>query len=199
MISSVKYFETLPLHPRPQPLESLTSYMIRLLEANGLQSLASSYFLFQTLQVTRGAVSKDHAPSSFGILPMLSQCSEVALRQMTFVHLERKLGHQGKPISLARSLAMDLRYCPICLAERAYRLLPWRFHALQGCSIHNCRLLDRCGHCGKTIPLFASPFEIATCPHCHYDLQMAPTEPLSQNEQVRAQKITRDLEFLLLP
>jgi hypothetical protein len=29
----------LPLRPRPQPLESMTSYITRLAEANGLQSI----------------------------------------------------------------------------------------------------------------------------------------------------------------
>ncbi len=32
-------WKVLPLHPQPQPLESITSYMIRLAEANGLQSI----------------------------------------------------------------------------------------------------------------------------------------------------------------
>ena len=31
-------WKVLPLHPQPQPLESFTSYLIRLAEANGLQS-----------------------------------------------------------------------------------------------------------------------------------------------------------------
>ncbi len=32
-------WNVLPLHPQPQPLESMTSYLTRLAEANGLQSI----------------------------------------------------------------------------------------------------------------------------------------------------------------
>ncbi len=32
-------WKVLPLHPQPQPLESMTSYLTRLAEANGLQSI----------------------------------------------------------------------------------------------------------------------------------------------------------------
>ena len=32
-------WNVLPLHPQPQPLESITSYITRLAEANGLQSI----------------------------------------------------------------------------------------------------------------------------------------------------------------
>jgi TniQ len=32
-------WKRLPLHPQPQPLESFTSYLLRLAEANGLRSI----------------------------------------------------------------------------------------------------------------------------------------------------------------
>ena len=33
------YFEVLPIHPRPQPMETLTSYLTRLAEANGIPNI----------------------------------------------------------------------------------------------------------------------------------------------------------------
>src|SRR6266851_4927297 len=149
------YFDTLPLHPPPKRLETLTSYLIRLAEENGFQSLPVRYFLFQALQISQGVASKDHLPTSFGNLPRVACCSEALLKQSTFYHVGQKFGRPATPNTLSRSIAPHLRYCPMCLAdpENAFRSLAWRFLVLQGCNQHGCRLLSECTHCDQPIPV----------------------------------------------
>lgn len=40
MSDGLYYFDTLPIHPKPQPLESLTSHIARLGQDNGIKSYA---------------------------------------------------------------------------------------------------------------------------------------------------------------
>ena len=40
MYTALHYFDTLPLHSSPRPLESFTSYLTRIAEANGISHLS---------------------------------------------------------------------------------------------------------------------------------------------------------------
>src|SRR5260370_29219508 len=195
------YFETLPLHPQPHRLESLTSYLTRLAEENGFQSLPLSYFLSQTLSISRGAVVKDHLPPSLGILQGVTGCPEAVLRQLTFYHIGQKFGRPATPNALSKSIVPYLRYCPMCLAEpkNAFRSLVWRFLVLAGCNLHGCQLLSACTHCNQRIPVFGTPFRISKCPNCCGDLGQCVVEPLSEHDHEKVRTVSGDLEFLLTP
>ena len=92
------YFETLPIHPQPKRLESLTGYLIRLAEANGSQSLTHSDFLRQTFNINRKSINsnrvtllKDYCPTSFGSLPAVVHCSEDASPTNNFLSFRDKI------------------------------------------------------------------------------------------------------------
>lgn len=145
---------------------------------------------------------RDHPPQSLGSLQMLGMCSESALLQTTFFHLIRKfdlsISLRQSVGFLLHSLARTLRYCPICLADYSLYSLTWRFLDLRGCPKHGCLLLDRCGHCGRSIPLLASPLQIGICPACRGDLRLCTPEALPEAVAQQNQAFAQDLEYLLL-
>jgi transcriptional regulator with XRE-family HTH domain len=198
------YFETLPLHPRPKCLESFTSYLTRLAEANGLSSmeaLASTCFFDQYVRTMRW--QKDNPPVSFGQLPIAASCDPSTLLATTFFHLGKKFERPGLPQSLSHflsgAIARFLRYCPQCIAETPYYRLTWRFLLLSGCVRHNSMLLNTCGHCDHSIPIFTSPFKIGTCPNCRGDLRLCQAASLTTEEHNAAVAYAQELEFLLSP
>lgn len=135
-------WKVLPLHPQPQLLESFTSYLIRLAEANGLQSIRELVALVGSPQRRRESLynSPDYpAPSLYAGLAHITGCPEERLQQTTFDSLVRRFGRSMYPHALHQflreSLASSLRYCPACLAEcdPPYYSLLWRFLVLLGC------------------------------------------------------------------
>src|SRR5258708_708111 len=134
------YFDTLPLHPRPQQLESFTSYLIRIAEANGIRRYSQlNPFFGEYRSISSFA---DYPPRSFGMLPVITNCGETELLKTTFYHVGKKFGKLYDSPWLAKFLsgvvASSLRYCPFCLQEALYYPLPWRFLPLAGCPKHAC-------------------------------------------------------------
>src|SRR2546425_6504953 len=116
------YFDTLPLHPRPRPLESFTSYLTRIAEANGISPLSGLKAFFG--DYSHISSFADYPPRSFGMLPMLVTHSEDELFETTFYHAGKKFGRVCQPRSLASFfsglIASSLRFCPLCLQEDLY-------------------------------------------------------------------------------
>jgi transcriptional regulator with XRE-family HTH domain len=197
-------WKRLPLHPQPRPLESLSSYLIRLGEANGLSSLSELDALAGAPLSGAGALlAPDFPPPSYGVLTQLTGCPEARLRRTTFLHLGQRFGRARHPLTLRRFLAGSLpsclRYCPACLAEPstpAYSLT-WRFLSLPGCAAHGLALLDSCGHCGSALPLLPRAPRLACCPACGGDMRTCAAARLSAEAMQIAARRTRDLEFLL--
>jgi hypothetical protein len=198
------YFDTLPLHPPPEKWESFTSYLTRLAEMNNDQIIP---LLAQTCLSGRSFSAiqylKDFPADDLWNLRALLNSEESALKVTTFFHLGKKFGRPYKTETirpfLSSSVASSLRYCPACLQEHAYYSLLWRFLPLQGCIKHFCCFLNKCGHCGQTIPIFTPQCRVGTCPTCKGNLSTCDPLPLRAEEFNEACIWTRDLEFLLSP
>ncbi|HEY6540902.1 MAG TPA: TniQ family protein [Ktedonobacteraceae bacterium] len=201
-ITRLSYLDALPLHPPPERLESLSSYVMRQAEANGIVEIRA---LHKLMGVVLNKTEKlgDYPHRFFGAVSLRTACSELHLQATTLYHAGKKFGRSTKANALSRffhgSLGEQLRYCPSCLSSSAYYPLTWRFIALAGCDAHHCRLLDRCGHCGEHIPLFAIPARLGMCPKCENALFDCQAEMLSQQEREDVHKRTVDLEYLLSP
>ena len=198
------YFDVVPCHPRPRPLESLTGYLTELGHLNGWRSvgmLSALLLPFQNIRVTRSIRDLPLKAQAINSLSRALACPESQLLGTTSYHLVRKFGRDCTPHAaghfLADVLAPMLRYCPMCLSEEAYYRLTWRFLILSGCAKHGCRLLDQCGHCGRRIPLLAAPFRPAHCTSCGGDLRRCATEPLSTDAHVSAVTMSVAIESLL--
>lgn len=198
------YFDVLPVRPQPEPLESFTSYLMRLGEANRLRypcDLGHRLFPGQSPYAIR--ILTDHVPVTWGTVSQQAHCSEAQLLATTFHHLGRKFGRptNGKALSsfLYGAIALSLRYCPLCLQEQPYYRLPWRFLALTGCSHHDCRLLDRCGVCHQPVRLLHTTIQVGVCPACQTPLSTTAAAPLSDQEQQQCRQMEQELAYLLSP
>ncbi len=202
--SPLPYFDVMPVHEPPRHLESITSYLARLGESNGLRSLdelSALCFPQQNRRIVRRLA--DYPPGSFTTLANAAATTESVLQSTTFHCLAKKFGRSTHPQALSRflqgSVAASLRYCPTCVGEHGYYSLGWRFLCLHGCPKHHCLLLDHCGHCGNTIPFIQAPFRVGVCPSCGQELSSCLTETMDRCEQPLASARERDLEYLLLP
>jgi hypothetical protein len=199
------YFDVLPLHPRPKCLESLTSYLMRLAELNGISSLdgiSALCFPHQDRRITRDIA--DYPPTSFNDLTRVGVSSDEILRTTTFFHIAAKFGRSTLPQPMSRFLSgcvgQYLRYCPLCLAEQRvkYYLLTWRFLLVTFCHKHKCRLLEACGHCNELLPLFRFPFTLGDCPKCRQNLKLCAAVLVSDEAELEiSQHIHEDILFLL--
>ncbi len=194
----------LPLRPRPQLLESMTSYITRLAEANGLQSLdelgaLAGGMIFSYLK------SPDYPAAAYPALARITGYPEERWFDMTFFHLLQRFGYPINRYSLHQffqgSLASSLRYCPVCLAEHtpAYYSLLWRFLVLPGCMEHGVRFLNQCGHCRSPLPLLKDLPQLIRCPTCQGDLRTGLPDPLSEDDVEPTARRTNDLKMLLSP
>lgn len=202
-------WNVLPLRPRPEALESMTSYITRLAEANGLQSinelgaLAGGTIFYS--QNAFWSTSPDYPAPPYPGLAQLTSYPEEQWLRMTFFYLVQYFGRSMHPNPLHRflagSLATSLRYCPVCLAEHtpAYYSLLWRFLILPGCSEHGVCFLDQCGHCGSPLSLLRLIPQLTTCPTCQDDLSTCKPSRLSSDVLESTARHTEDLKMLLSP
>ena len=197
-------WKVLPLHPRPQPLESLTSYMTRLAEANGLRSINELGTLAGGMRPSRMRSSDYPAPVSPG-LAQIANVPAARWLDMTFFHLVQRFGRSMHPITLykflAGSISPTLRYCPRCLSEHnpAYYSLLWRFLVLPGCIEHRVSFLDQCCHCSSPLPLLRPIPQLTTCSTCQGDLRSGVPSPLACDVLEPTIRRTNDLKMLLTP
>lgn len=194
------FLDVLPLHPPIKNLESFTGFLTRVAQANHIQSFQK---LSVICDVSTGVIRKlsDFPLLSYGEIASRMGCQYSSILATTFFHMIRKFGIL-KPLNLIPvffkgSLGLHLRYCPACIAQDPYYRLIWRFLALPGCSIHSCRFLEQCGHCGNTIPLFMIPSKIGICPTCNGDLRSCSVTALSENEWRSVCADSADFEYLL--
>ena len=197
------YFDVLPVHPRPEPLESLSSYLIRLAEANDVGSAQGFVrLLFPNADPASERPLRGYPLASFAQIATLAGCSEESVRATTFFYLGERFGWPGEAnlhLFLHKCLAPRLRYCPQCLVERPYYSLAWRFRWLEGCPVHGGRLLDHCGHCHRAARIFGPPLRIGLCPACGGRYRHCSTEALDGAGRARARSRFQDLEYILTP
>jgi len=195
-VLSSAYLDALPAHPRPQPLESLNSYLKRVAHANGIHHIATFSHLTGVREPERW-LELTPAPE-YGQLGMITQCTEGELLAMTVYFLGRKFGReQSLGRFLAPSLAQHQRWCPVCLAEQGYVKLPWSFLHLSGCPQHGIRLLDACPHCQRAFPLKSASLALHHCPHCAGNLHSSAGTEMTESERQQCQRDWDDLAYLL--
>ena len=202
-------WKVLPLRPQPEPLESITGYITRLAEANGLQSInelgALAGGMIFYIRHAFWRTSPDYPAPPYPGLAQLTGYPEEQWLRMTFFYLVQYFGRSTHPRPLhkflAGSLVTSLRYCPLCLAEHnpAYHSLLWRFLVLPGCIEHGVRFLDQCSHCGSPLSLLRLIPQLTTCPTCQGDLRSGIPSRLSSDVLELTARRTNDLKMLLSP
>ncbi len=198
------YFDSLPYHPAPCQLESLTGYTTRLSAGNGIKVATElSLMVFGKQGIMQRRHLLDFPLRDFTLLANVSAQPEAKLRPLTFYHLLQKFGRltttQAMSRFLGKSIAESLRFCPVCLSDTGCHYLVWRFTMLSGCVYHACRLLDHCDHCRRPVPLLAFPPSLSVCPNCQNDLRACKVQPLQDDELKTTYEHLQDLLWLLQP
>jgi len=126
-----------------------------------------------------------------------------AVRATTFAPVGAKVLSEVTSSTLSNllkgSIARTVRYCPICLQDHPWYILPWRFSLLPGCPIHQCRLIDVCWHCHQPLPFLNNQMQITTCPLCGAPLSETPSQPLTPEEAQMTSRRWEELVFWLTP
>jgi TniQ len=201
-------FDMLPVHPPPCPDESLSGYLLRLVELNGIVRLGDLHVLLFPSDLTNKRFETgplalvDYPWPRMETIQSATGSSASELLATTVFHVGQKFACETNPelkYFLAESLSAYRRFCPGRLAEGRWYRLSWRFLHLTGCPFHGCSLLDSCGHCGSMIPLFQSNLRIERCPTCAGDLATCDAPALTPTDLSSVRCAANDLSFLLGP
>lgn len=174
--------------------EALSSYIVRLAEANGARLVDLWRFLIPGAPLNRfgesllvGNYIIDLWPSATLDMELLSCLSGVPVDEL-LLHTYDEYGQRVLPLSPDfRYTLKDIRhwfsyqdfyYCPICVRERESIMLSWRWQ--KSCQVHEVRLRDTCPACGRRLKYYSMWSRPLRCPRCGVPLSesagnVAPT------------------------
>lgn len=159
--------------PRPYPMESLASYIIRLAENNYYPNVN---WIFQMSGLKkRGIYANVFSPKidDLSKLCLLSETEEEVLWSMAFSSVNQSRFHSlntveafGNIVPLCALKKNFVKLCPICLDESPYYRQVWNLSIVTVCPFHQCLLINRCPQCQQEI-IWSRP-SIAKC-KCQLD------------------------------
>jgi len=182
-----------PAHPKPLPDELLSSWMVRVAEANAIKLQTMSRLLYGTERTPWNRDIDRFAPKW-----LLSEiCRHTGVTYWAAFHTtlatyrnllysRRRLSGQLTWVLVNMNYGTSQRgfgmqFCPMCLAEDAvpYFRKQWRLALYTYCPIHQGMLLDACPTCGASVSYFRRDFgrdlkdalDIQHCHSCGFDLR----------------------------
>lgn len=162
---------------KPKLGESLTSYILRVVHRNSIDSLA----LFKTVNVGYKVFQKSYAhqldflPERTIDLNLLSQLCGITTQQihsMTFhpvieKYLNKVDSEDKYPFIMQDSMEKrHRRFCPVCLHSNGYFRLIWQVKEIVICEKHRVMLTSHCPTCSKEQPYLSSNLAICRCAVC---------------------------------
>lgn len=205
------FFDVLPCRPAPYEDECLSSYLLRLADANGAANFATFIrTLFPLWPTGRGVniLRWEYPEPDWDELPRRTQLPRERLDRMTLLPWVAKFrelpleagGLPFRPGQMLRGIVRPtLQVCPLCLQEKPYRRLLWRLQFVTACVVHGCYLQDTCHACGKLLPVVSSNQQHLHCGHCGNDLRRLPILAASGELLAEEAKQQPDWEYLLNP
>lgn len=139
--------------PRPELLESPSSWITRFALTQGTEVAELASFLNLTLEG-----DFDLSFSGGGHRRLGVRCGvgpeDFLLMEMMFGRLQ-KIDKTGHIYLLSQDGFPQYRYCPACLSGQTTNYFPlhWRFKAWRLCPLHDVLLHDRCPHCEAVVVL----------------------------------------------
>lgn len=197
----------LPAHPKPLPDELLSSWIVRVAEANAVKlHTLTRINLRQFPNPWNRDIDRQGPPWLLRRFASLTGVSRLALLKTT---LHGFAGHVFPRILLCGQLrwllpvktrsshryGYGLQYCPQCLASdlQPYFRRRWRLGFYTFCPDHNVMLLDACASCGAPVAIHRRDYGreidkaigVTVCNKCGYDLRSSPAEkPVIFDERV---------------
>jgi hypothetical protein len=177
-----------PYHPKPQPDELLSSWIIRTARGHGqmpyqfCQSICPKVYVWNRdvdrlvpqaiidTMATRTATPGDRATAT------TIAAYEGELMEFHSPRGQAKWVLRGGIYHRLRRRAW-LQYCPCCLAEdqSPYFRRKWRLALVTTCIRHKIILCDRCPRCDDTVMPHRSE-TLYVCHNCEFDLRNTPVE-----------------------
>jgi len=214
-----------PAHPHPLPDEVLTSWIVRVAQANAirLQTLCWQLFGNNSIPWSRD-IDRSAPPWLLRVLCEHTGCnywdafhtSLVIYRGRLYPH-RRAYGqlYWVLPVKVKglRRTAFNQQYCPACLDEDTvpYFRKQWRLALFTYCLKHQIELYDECPGCHAPVAVYQGDFgrelkdalPMHVCPLCETDFRSAvrhpvtfPAEGLRQFSDQILQSIMRPRESL---
>lgn len=180
--------EYFPYHPKPQPDELLSSWIVRTALGHGQAPYVFCHTVWPGLHIWNRDI--DSLGSWRLIMAMAARTGTDPRRAAatTLAAYEGELVERhfsfGRPTWVLRAGVFHrtrkrhgLQFCPACLSEgESFFRREWRLAWAACCPNHGIVLLDRCPWCrSPVIPHRANP--LTSCFSCDSDLREAPTSP----------------------
>jgi hypothetical protein len=199
-----------PAHPKPFPDELLSSWIVRIAEANSIKLQTLSRLLFGD-QRTPWNRDIDHSAPDW-LLDAICRNTGVGYRQARATTLAIYAGRIYPRNTMAvqfrwvlpilgygtKRRGFCMQFCPACLADdaRPYFRKQWRLAFYTYCPIHQIALHDACPACGAPICHYRRDFgldlpqapDMAHCTSCGFNLREAVRRtPDFANEEIRVE------------
>lgn len=203
------YGKVWPAHPKPLPDELLSSWIVRVAEANAIKLQTLSWMLFGNGRSPWNRDIDRNAPP--WLIQALSEHTgtnywevfhTALVTYRTRLYPRRQAVGQLRWILPVRSYGMRRRsfgqqFCPQCLASdlQPYFRKQWRIAFFTYCPEHRVELYDACPACGVPVIIFRGDFgreltnarPMYVCHSCGYDFREAGRKPIFfPNEELRS-------------
>ncbi|MBJ8046535.1 TniQ family protein [Bacillus cereus group sp. N18] len=193
-----------PIGDKPEYIESLSSYLIRLSKAHNIKFndllayviapiLNKKYLLNSSIRGGNRFYDSAHTVNGIGktandmVSALKYLTGKDTLEKLTLIRFKCFFGDRHL---LRRSLA----WCPSCLKQNLYYPLIWSLSAYKVCCIHNVTLEDQCSNCNYPIPYLHRNVQLGICPRCLKELfinKKGLCEP-----SIKEKTISQDIEKL---
>lgn len=187
-----------PAHPKPLPDELLSSWIVRIAEANGVKLETMTHLLFGAYLLPWNRDVDRLAPKWLlkGICAHTGASYWDAYRMTLAGYRTRLYPHRQDSgqlrwilpirINSTKRDGYGMQYCPECLAtdKKPYFRRKWRVAFYTFCPEHRIMLRDCCPACGAAVTFYRRDFgrgideagAICLCHQCQSDLRNVPHE-----------------------
>ena len=205
------FFEVLPCRPPPYPGECLSSYLLRLAQANRFSSFWELVkVLFPTWHGPHqiSLLRWEYPVDDWGCIPLRTQLPPDELKKLTVVPWIEKFrplpvckrpGYASQGHFLRGVVSPHLQVCPLCLQAQPYLRLMWRLVPLQVCLDHDCLLQTECHRCGSPLAVVSPKQRHLHCATCDADLRTLPVIAASADVLASQRGLMAELQFLMDP
>ncbi|MCU7841248.1 MAG: TniQ family protein [Candidatus Thiodiazotropha sp. (ex Troendleina suluensis)] len=184
-----------PVHPKPMRDELLSSWIVRVIQANGVKLQTVTRMLFGE-NISPWMRDIDRTPPDWLVdtfclntgvdRDTAYQATLKSYKQKLF-HRNRISGHQQWILTLRQAgtkrRAYGQQFCSACLSDDPvpYFRKQWRIALFTYCPAHQIELYDACPNCGMPVIFYRVDFgrdvkeatPIFVCYECGYDLRLA--------------------------
>lgn len=194
-----------PIHLKPLDDELLSSWLMRLSRAYGLNPHTFCRMVWPDQSIWNRDL--DHLASQL-VIEILAQKTGVSIQRAWRTTLPayegvvfEKLTEKGRtswllPLGIwhRRHLRFGQQFCPACLATdyEPYFRRTWRLAFITCCVRHTRALLDRCPKCEAPVNFFynkAGRENLALCSTCDFDLRRSPPDRVAPSVyEIRSQR-----------